>query len=211
MGLENDRKLLEHHLIYFLVNPQSTRGVYPFFERTTADFNKVIDYLYSITSPESIHIMIPKSYIDEMDVVLMTLSGEKSSRFLDHLTQIHDSALLADFCDDQFSPKLWKPHPGRYYFMKDSAPGLIPIVVNELQQGALLKWCKDLCNHFGLKKSYAYTMRYPSGGSLDWKDGCGTMPLEFNTILKETFNIQFGMGININKATFRRKQVHTDE
>lgn len=187
---------LKYHLIYFMVNPESRRGVYPFFDRNSVDFTKIKEYLYSIArSPNALNIMIPKSYIDEMDVVFMTLSGCRENLILPHFKQILDAAKANNFQDESFHPKTWDPHPGRYSFMKDSAPGIIPVVVNELEKGALMKWCSDLCKAFQIHDIHSLDLYPCSGSRKDPRDTTGIMDVDFNKILEDTFNVRFGNSI----------------
>jgi hypothetical protein len=126
--------------------------------------------------------MIPKSYIDEMDVVFMTLSGCQQNLLLPHFKQILEEAKSSNFREESFDPKVWAPHPGRYSFMKDSAPGIIPVVVNELEKGALMKWCSDLSKAFQIHGLDLYPC---SGSRRDPRDTTGVMGEDFNKILEE--------------------------
>ena len=192
---------LKHHLIALMVQPESRHGVYPYFDRESVDFTKLQEYLYSASSrPSSINIIVSNAYIDQMDMSLAALSNYKDGLLKQHFGQIMEAARLSSFDDKLFSPKPWEPLPIRHNFMKDSAPGVIPIIVNELEKGGLMKWCIDLCKKFGINRFYSMDLFPNISSKPNPHNTTGSMDIEMNEILSKTFNIKFDKGVVLIRA-----------
>ncbi|MBI6882350.1 hypothetical protein [Pseudomonas putida] len=191
----------QSHLLALMVQPESCRGVYPYFDRRTVDFTRLKEYLYSISrKPSSINIMISNSYIDQMDMALIALTNYKDCGLRQHFENIMESARLSDFNEELFQPKPWAPLSIRYKFMKDSAPGVIPVIVNELEERGLMRWCMDLCKKFGISPFYAMDLFPNIGREPNPRNTTGSMDREMNSILTDTFNIKFDDGIVLIRA-----------